>query len=176
MCVCYKYAMKQPSTFVCVNKYAVDPCGGHSLQYRIAGKVSCGANFCVFRAHNENAISKNRELLNSPKFWHVQRPVRACGDGALSLFLDSKGRLLETLWTLSRSLTPAALYKAANDAAKGALAPTKARGAYTKFTPEQQAMIGKYASFHGNRAGLNSKRRSIRHRHYSTRSVRGVVR
>ena len=56
--------------------------------------------------------------------------------------------------TLSSSVSPAAI-KQANEAVKSALTPaSKARGPYTKYTPQQQAMIGEYASLHGNRAAV----------------------
>ena len=60
---------------------------------------------------------------------------------------------------LARSVSPAAI-KAANEAIReSALTPTsKSRGAYTKYTPAQQAMIGEYASVHGNLAAVRRTR------------------
>ena len=51
---------------------------------------------------------------------------------------------------LSRSVSPAAI-KDANAAVKKCHQSTgKARGAYAKFTPENQADIARYAFLHGN--------------------------
>ena len=56
---------------------------------------------------------------------------------------------------LSSSVSPVTI-KAANEAAReSALTPTsKSRGTYAKYTPVQQAMIGEYASIHGNLAAV----------------------
>ena len=56
---------------------------------------------------------------------------------------------------LSFSMSPATI-KAANEAVReSALTPTfKSRGTYAKYTPVQQAMIGEYASMHGNLAAV----------------------
>ena len=56
--------------------------------------------------------------------------------------------------TLSSSISPSAI-KSANEAVKSTLTlASKAREAYTKHTPEQQAMIGEYASLHRNWAAV----------------------
>ena len=66
--------------------------------------------------------------------------------------------------TLSSSISPAAI-KQANEAVKSALTPvSKARGAYSKYTPEQQAMMGEYASLHDNQAAV---------RHFTQNNCRG---
>ena len=60
-------------------------------------------------------------------------------------------------WSLSTSISPAAI-KDANEAVKSAVTPrSKSRGAYAKHTPEQQAAIGKYASMHGNKAAVERR-------------------
>lgn len=60
---------------------------------------------------------------------------------------------------LSASVSPAVI-KEANEAVKSVTSERKGkrRGSYAKFTPEQQAAIGKYASLNGNKAAV---------RHYS---------
>ena len=54
---------------------------------------------------------------------------------------------------LSASVSPAAI-KEAYVAVKNAISERKSkqRGSYSKFSPEQQAAIGKYASINGNQA------------------------
>ena len=55
---------------------------------------------------------------------------------------------------LSASISLAAI-KEANEAVKDvSKCKSKQRGSYAKFTPEQQAAIGKYASLHGNQAAV----------------------
>ena len=52
---------------------------------------------------------------------------------------------------LSSSISPATIKTASEAVRESALIPTsKSRGAYAKFTPAQQAKIGKYASMHGD--------------------------
>ena len=53
--------------------------------------------------------------------------------------------------SLSASVSPAVI-KEANEAVKSVTSEgkSKRRGSYAKFSPEQQAAIGKYASLHGN--------------------------
>ena len=53
---------------------------------------------------------------------------------------------------LSASVSPAAI-KDANEAVRSATR-SKPRGKYAKFTPEQQAVIGEYASLDGNQAAI----------------------
>ena len=65
---------------------------------------------------------------------------------------------------LSSAVSPAAI-KDANEAVKSALTPpSKSRGAYAKYTPEQQATIGKYASLNDNKAAVRhfSKKLGVR--------------
>ena len=56
---------------------------------------------------------------------------------------------------LSASVSPAAI-KDANEAVKSVTCERKSkrRGSYSKFSPEQQATIGKYASLNGNQAAV----------------------
>ena len=46
--------------------------------------------------------------------------------------------------------------KEANEAVKSAICESKSkrRGSYSKFSPEQQAAIGRYASINGNQAAI----------------------
>ena len=58
--------------------------------------------------------------------------------------------------SLSASVSPAVI-KEANEAVKSVTSGGKRRrGSYAKFSPEQQAAIGKYASLHSNQAANNS--------------------
>ena len=54
------------------------------------------------------------------------------------------------------SLVSPAAIKEANEAVKSVTSEgkSKRRGSYAKFSPEQQAAIGKYASLHGNQAAI----------------------
>ena len=54
---------------------------------------------------------------------------------------------------LSASVSPAVI-KVANEAVRSATTRSKPRGRYAKFTPEQKALIGEYASLHGNQAAI----------------------
>ena len=56
---------------------------------------------------------------------------------------------------LSSSVSPATI-KAANEAVResGLATSPATRGTYAKYTPEQQAVIGEYASIHGNLAAV----------------------
>ena len=57
--------------------------------------------------------------------------------------------------SLSASVSPA-MMKEASEAVKNMTSErkTKRRGSYTKFSPEQQAAIGKYACLHGNQVAI----------------------
>ena len=70
-------------------------------------------------------------------------------------FKPSDDLLPSSTGHLSSSVNPVTI-KAANEAVReGALTPTsKSRGTYVKYTPVQQAMIGVYASMHGNLAAV----------------------
>ena len=54
---------------------------------------------------------------------------------------------------LSASISPAVI-KDANEAVRSATR-SKSRGKYAKLIPEQQAVIGKYASLYGNQAAIH---------------------
>lgn len=56
-------------------------------------------------------------------------------------------------WTLSATLSFVVI-KEANEAVRTVRSESKRRGSYAKFTPEQQAAIGKYDSLHGNQAAI----------------------
>ncbi len=65
-------------------------------------------------------------------------------------YFQTVDALPDTSGPLSASLSPAAI-KDANEAVGSAARGTKPRA---KFTPEQQAAIGEYASLHGNQAAI----------------------
>ena len=76
---------------------------------------------------------------------------------ALHRYFKSSDNLLPSpTGHLSSSVNPATI-KAANEAVReSALIPTlKSRGTYAKYIPVQQAMIGEYASMHGNLAAVS---------------------
>ena len=68
-------------------------------------------------------------------------------------FAKASNGLPDPSGPLSSSIGPAAI-KEANEAVKSTTSGNKSkqRGSYAKFTPEQQAAIGKYASLYGNQA------------------------
>ncbi len=68
-------------------------------------------------------------------------------------YFQTVDALPDTSGPLSASLSPAAI-KDVNEAVRSATRVTKPRGKYAKFTPEQQAAIGEYASLHGNQATI----------------------
>ncbi len=68
-------------------------------------------------------------------------------------YFQTVDALPDTSGPLPASLSPAAI-KDANEAVRSATRVTKPRGKYAKFTPEQQAAIGEYASLHGNQAAI----------------------
>ncbi len=68
-------------------------------------------------------------------------------------YFQTVDALPDTSRPLSASLSPAAI-KDPNEAVRSATRVTKPRGKYAKFTPEQQAAIGEYASLHSNQAAI----------------------
>lgn len=70
-------------------------------------------------------------------------------------FAKTSSKLPDPNGELSASVSPAAI-KEANEAVKSAICERKSkwRGSYSKFSPEQQAAIGKYASINGNQAAI----------------------
>ena len=74
---------------------------------------------------------------------------------ACTLRLDAHKLERNPNGSLSASVSPAAI-KEANEAVKSVTSEgkSKRRGSYAKFSPEQQAAIGKYASLHGNQAAV----------------------
>ena len=87
----------------------------------------------------------SHQILNeqSPT-WYVDRTL------ALYRYFQLLGTLPNPSGPLSAHVSPAVI-KEANEAVRNASqASSKPRGKYAKFTPEQKASIGKYASLHGN--------------------------
>ncbi len=68
-------------------------------------------------------------------------------------YFQTVDALPDTSGPLSASFSPAAI-KDATEAVRSATRVTKPRGKYAKFTPEQQAAIGEYASLHGNQVAI----------------------
>ena len=73
---------------------------------------------------------------------------------ALYRYFQPSGVLPNPSGPLSAYVSPAAI-KDANEAVRNASqGSSKPRGKYAKFTPEQKASIGEYASLHGNQAAI----------------------
>ena len=73
---------------------------------------------------------------------------------ALYRYFQPSGALPNPSGPLSAYASPAAI-KDANEAVRNvSQGSSKPRGKYAKFTPEQKASIGKYASLHGNQAAF----------------------
>ena len=72
---------------------------------------------------------------------------------ALYLYLQPLDTLPDPNGCLSSSVSHSAI-KDANKAVRSATHATTPRGRYAKFTPEQQAAMGEYASLHGNQAAI----------------------
>ncbi len=68
-------------------------------------------------------------------------------------YFQTVDALPDTSGPLSASLSPAAI-KDVNEAVRSPTRVTKPRGKYAIFTPEQQAVIGEYASLHGNQVAI----------------------
>jgi hypothetical protein len=75
---------------------------------------------------------------------------------ALYKYFKPSGSLPDPRGQLSAVMSPEAI-KEANEAVEKAATSRrkgKQRGSYAKFTPDQQAAIGKYAAVHGNQAAI----------------------
>ena len=83
---------------------------------------------------------------------------------SLYRYFAKSSKLPDPNGELSASVSPAAI-KEANEAVRSVTCERKSkrRGSYSKFSPEQQAEIGKYASLNGNQAAIRhfSKQRGI---------------
>ena len=124
-------------------------------------------NFCDPWLKREN---KNREHLNTwtfctcENFSHMRFAYQSCClTMALYRYLKpADNNLPSPTGHLSSSVSPVSI-KAANEAAReSALTPTsKSRGTHAKYTPTQQAMIGEYASIHGNLAAVRPSTKKL---------------
>ena len=76
---------------------------------------------------------------------------------SLYRYFAKASKLLDPNGELSASISPAAI-KEVNEAVKSVTCERKSkrRGSYSKFSPEQQAAIGKYASLKRQRESLFS--------------------
>ena len=74
---------------------------------------------------------------------------------SLYRYFAKSSKLPDPNGELSASVSPAAI-KEANEAVRSVTCERKSkrRGSYSKFSPEQQAEIGKYASLNGNQAAI----------------------
>ena len=126
------------------------------LMIPYSGKFLNGANFHIFCMKPGDTKIKNLtcKILETSNF---ERAIltRGSGDKAMALyqyFQPSDG-LPDPSGPLSASVSPAVI-KDANEAVRS-VTRSKPRGKYAKFTPKQQAAIGKYASQHGNQAAIH---------------------
>ena len=114
----------------------------------------------MFAVHFEN---KNYKNLNMQKFVPFDRTLmRAkCSFEVVTMSLvryvakvSKHSQLPDPKGALSASVSPATI-KEANKAVMSESSEKKRwRGSYAKFSPEQQAAIGKYASLNGNQAAI----------------------
>ena len=119
------------------------------MLYCIAGNFRVVQIFMFFAPQGKRK-NKNRELLNAwtfelTKVWtRVKKHISSMA--LYRYFAAVEDVLSRPSGTLSSSISPTAI-KQANEAVKSALTlVSKARGSYSKYTPEQQAMISEYAS------------------------------
>ena len=110
-----------------------------------SGKFLNGANFHIFRCQYKNKTYKNLTF----KISNFERAILTCGSTmALCRYFQPLDGLPDSSGPLSASISPEVI-KDANEAVRSAT-QSKPRGKYAKFTPEQQAAIGEYASLDGN--------------------------
>ena len=126
-------------------------------------KLWIGANFCIFCM-----MARHMKINTTKRFafkviflsnfecrqsfmWYVDRVM------ALYCYFQplGAGSVPDPSGPLSAHISPAAI-KDANEAVRNvSQGSSKPRAKYAKFTPEQKASIGDYASLHGNQAAIH---------------------